>query len=66
MAWYDMRQVSNYTHDILGEEACVALLQVYGMAPGQARKVLQEVQGGLVPKGLRNLMRFAFGIRSRL
>ena len=66
MAWHDMRQVSSYTHDILGEEACIALLQVYGMTPGQARKVLQEVQGGLVPKGLRNLMRFAFGIRSRL
>jgi hypothetical protein len=66
MAWHDLRQISNYTYDILGEATCITLLQAYGLSEDQARDMVQKVKVGNVSKGLRNLMRFMFGLRARL
>ena len=65
MGWYDMQQISYYTHDYLDDEACVALLIKYGLGEGDAVRMLQLVKRGEVPRNTRNFLRFEFGMRAR-
>jgi len=66
MAWIDMRQFSIHTASHLGSDRCRELLLVYGMSERQADKMLVDLRKGNKAKLTRNLLRFEFGIRSRL
>lgn len=65
MAYYDLQQISYYTHDYLGGESAHALLMTYGLTDSEANRIMERVRRGPMSSGYKNFCRFVFGMRSR-
>ena len=66
MARVDVREISLWARDLLGEEGCRVLLRHYGLCEAGAAAALNDLARPAKPRLFRHLRRFFFGVRSRL
>ena len=65
MARVDVREISLWARDLLGEEGCRALLRHYGLCEAGAAAALSDLARPSTPRLIKHLRRFVFGVRSR-
>lgn len=65
MARVDVREISLWAKDLLGEEGCRELLLHYGLCEAGAAAALNDLARPSTPRLIRHLRRFVFGLRSR-
>lgn len=66
MARVDVREISLWARDLLGDEGCRSLLLNYGLNKAGAAAALNDLGRPATPRLIRHLRRFVFGVRSRL